>query len=514
MSKYFILLLVLSAMLAGCAINPVTGKNELRLVPETTELNLGAEQYAPSRQMQGGDYSVDADLTTYVAGIGKRLAAVSDRGLPYEFKVINDSTPNAWALPGGKIAINRGLLVELKSEAELAAVLGHEIVHAAARHGAQGMERGMLMQGVVLATQIASANSEFANLAVGGAAAASQLIGQKYGRDAEREADYYGMKYMYKAGYDTQAAVSLQETFVRLSEGRNQDWLSGLFSSHPPSMERVLANRESLKEFPPGGDRGDERYRQKIAGLLKSREAYAAHDQGRAALSKKQPAQALALAEKALQIESREGLFHALRGDALFAQGQYRDAEASYNNALARNGDYFHFYAKRGLAREKLGQADAAQADLEMSVKLLPTATALNALGELTLARGDRNKAKEYFAAAAGSNSPEGKAAAGSLARLDLADNPHKYLKLALKRDASGYLVAEISNPTGQSVTAIRYQVQYADARGNRRQAEFDLPGTLAPGRGARVATGIGPLSDRAVQQGVRGAVVRAKIVE
>ena len=280
MSKYFILLLVLSAMLVGCAVNPVTGKNELRLVPESTELNLGAEQYSPSRQMQGGDYSVDAELTAYVAGVGKRLAAVSDRGLPYEFKVINDSTPNAWALPGGKIAINRGLLVELKSEAELAAVLGHEIVHAAARHGAKGMERGMLMQGVVLATQIASANSEFANLAVGGAAAASQMIGQKYGRDAEREADYYGMKYMYKAGYDTQAAVSLQETFVRLSEGRNQDWLSGLFSSHPPSMERVLANRESLKEFPPGGDRGDERYRQKIAGLLKSREAYAAHDQG------------------------------------------------------------------------------------------------------------------------------------------------------------------------------------------------------------------------------------------
>jgi predicted Zn-dependent protease len=514
MFKYFILLLIFYAMLTGCAVNPVTGKNELRLVPETTELNLGAEHYAPSRQMQGGDYSVDADLTAYVAGIGKRLAAVSDRGLPYEFKVINDSTPNAWALPGGKIAINRGLLVELKSEAELAAVLGHEIVHAAARHGAKGMERGMLMQGVVLATQIASANSEFANLAVGGAAAASQMIGQKYGRDAEREADYYGMKYMYKAGYDTQAAVSLQETFVRLSEGRNQDWLSGLFSSHPPSMERVLANRESLKEFPPGGDRGDERYRQKIAGLMKSREAYALHDQGRAALSKKQPAQALALAEKALAIEQREGLFHALRGDALFAQGRYREAEAGYNDALARNGDYFHFYAKRGLAREKLGQTDAARADLERSVKLLPTATALNSLGELTLARGDRTKAKEYFAAAAGSNSPEGKAAAGSLARLDLADNPHKYLKLELKRDASGYLVAEISNPTGQSVTAIRFQVQYADARGNRRQAEFDLPGTLDPGRGARVATGIGPLSDQAVQQGVRGAVVRAKIVE
>ena len=279
-------------------------------------------------------------------------------------------------------------------------------------------------------------------------------------------------------------------------------------------MERVLANRESLKEFPPGGDRGDERYRQKVAGLLKSREAYAAHDQGREALQKKQPAQALALAEKALQIEPREGLFHALRGDAQFAQGRYREAEASYNNALARNDDYFHFYAKRGLARERLGQTDAARADLERSVKLLPTATALNSLGELTLAQGDRNRAKQYFAAAAGSSSPEGKAAAGSLARLDLADNPQKYLKLRLGRDAAGYLIAEISNPTQLPVTAIRYQVQYVDNGGKRRQATFDLSGTLAPGRGARVKTGIGPLSDRAVQQGVRGAVVRAKIIE
>ncbi len=514
MTRYLIVVTIVLAVLSGCAVNPVTGKKELRLVPESTEINLGAEQYAPSRQMQGGDYTVDPALSAYVAGVGKRLAAVSDRGLPYEFTVINDSTPNAWALPGGKIAINRGLLVELKSEAELAAVLGHEIVHAAARHSAQGMERGMLLQGVMLATQIASANSEFANLAVGGAAAASQLITQKYSRDAEREADYYGMKYMYKAGYDTQAAVELQETFVRLSEGRNPDWLSGLFSSHPPSMERVRANREALKEFPPGGDRGTERYRQKIAGLLKSREAYAAHDQGREALKKKQPAQALALAEKALAIEPREGLFHALRGDAQYAQGRYREAEASYNDALARNSDYFHFYAKRGLAREKLGRPDAARADLEKSVKLLPTATALNFLGEMTLAQGDRNKAKQYFAAAAGSNSPEGKSAAGSLARLDLADNPHKYLKLRLGRDASGYLIAEISNSTGLPVTAIRYQVQYADGGGRRRQATFDLSGTLAPGRGVRVKTGIGPLSDRAVQQGVRGAVIRAKIIE
>jgi hypothetical protein len=81
-------------------------------------------------------------LTPYVNEVGQKLAAVSKRKLPYEFVVLNSSVPNAWALPGGKIAVNRGLLTELKNEAELAAVLGHEIVHAAARHGAKAQERG------------------------------------------------------------------------------------------------------------------------------------------------------------------------------------------------------------------------------------------------------------------------------------------------------------------------------------------------------------------------------------
>src|SRR6056297_3916692 len=146
---------LLLVILSGCAVNPVTGRNELVLVGEGTELQIGAEQYAPLRQMQGGDYSTQPQITAYVKEVGGRLAAVSDRQLPYEFQVINDSTPNAWALPGGKIAINRGLLVEMQSEAELAAVLSHEIVHSAAAHGAQNQSRSLLLQGAVLAGGIA-----------------------------------------------------------------------------------------------------------------------------------------------------------------------------------------------------------------------------------------------------------------------------------------------------------------------------------------------------------------------
>src|SRR5688572_18091393 len=111
-------------MLVGCVINPVTGDRELALVSADQEIAIGEQQYFPMRQAQGGDYVVDPELTAYVSSVGQRLAAVSDRALPYEFVVLNNSVPNAWALPGGKIAVNRGLLLELDNEAELAAVLG------------------------------------------------------------------------------------------------------------------------------------------------------------------------------------------------------------------------------------------------------------------------------------------------------------------------------------------------------------------------------------------------------
>jgi len=247
MKRSLVSLLVTLGLLAGCATNPVTGKNELSLVSEAQELAIGAQQYSPARQSQGGDYVVDRQLTAYVNEVGQRLAVVSDRKLPYEFNVLNNSVPNAWALPGGKISINRGLLTELKSESELAAVLGHEVVHAAARHGAQQMSKGLLLQAAVLGTVVATQGKSYGNLAQLGANIGAQLISQKYGRDAERESDLYGMQYMVRAGYDPQGAVDLQRTFVELSEGRQQDWLSGLFASHPPSQERVNARAIALK---------------------------------------------------------------------------------------------------------------------------------------------------------------------------------------------------------------------------------------------------------------------------
>jgi predicted Zn-dependent protease len=275
------------ALLAGCAVNPVTGKTEFMTVSTEQEIAMGRQNYVPMQQSQGGAYDTDPELTRYVQGVGASVAAHSPVALPYEFVVLNNSVPNAWALPGGKIAINRGLLIELESEAELAAVLGHEVVHAAARHTAQQMSRSMLLQGLVLATAVASSDSDYGNLAVGSAGVAAQLITMKYGRSAELESDRYGMQYMSAAGYDPQGAVSLQETFVRLSEDRQSDWLSGLFASHPPSQERVEANRATAAGLPPGGRSGTAEFQTAMQKTRAAKPAYDAYDDGRKALSEK-----------------------------------------------------------------------------------------------------------------------------------------------------------------------------------------------------------------------------------
>ncbi|NND54251.1 MAG: M48 family metalloprotease [Gammaproteobacteria bacterium] len=509
------LLTLLAAAVSGCAVNPVTGKNELALVSQAQEIQVGEQQYGLLRQMSGGDYVVNPEISEYVQDVGNRLAQASRRQLPYEFVVINDSTPNAWALPGGKIAIHRDLLTELNSEAELAAVMGHEIVHADARHGAQAMQRGMLLQGAAVAAAVTAEQSDYGSLLMTAAGVGLQLINQRYGRDAERESDRYGMLYMAEAGYNPAAAVELQETFLRLSEGRPSDWLSGLFASHPPSAERVQNNRETLAELNiSGGEFGRERYRAVMAPLTAAKAAYAAHDRGRAALVKGDTAAALAAAREALAIEPREAHFHSLRGDVRAAQGRWSDALINYNRAVTRNSAYFYPLMRRGLVHQRLQDNAAAAVDLERSIDLLPSAPALNALGEIRLAGGQRADALELFRAAAKSDSPSGRAAADSLVRLELPEKPYLYLKLAIGRNAAGQLAMEISNPTSVDVEMTQLAFQFRDAGGNVRESSRAVRQTLPAGQ--RIVATLNPTWIGGVRdpQQVRGGVTAAKIVQ
>lgn len=447
-----VLVTVLSGGVTGCATNPVTGKSEIAFVSQEKEISIGKQQYLPAQQTQGGLYLVDRELTQYVREVGNRLAAVSDNPLPYEFVVVNDSTPNAWALPGGKIAVHRGLLVQLDNEAELAAVLSHEIVHAAARHGAKSMERAMLLQGALVLTALGTRDSDYSNYIVGGASLGAQLISQRYGRQAELEADLYGMRYMAKAGYDPSAAITLQEKFVALNKEHSASWIEGLFASHPPSEQRVATNRETNEAIKASQfkdwEMGESRFQQRLSYLNSMDDAYRAFDQANVLLAKKENAVAGSRVNRAISLEPAEPRFYGLKADIFFNEHKYEDAISAYNTAVSKDEDYYEYYLGRGIAHSKLGNRNKARLDLERSNQLLPTALATNELGRLALQAGDRHSAKNYFAQVADVDGPLRQSATLSYVRLDIADNPSKYFKIKSER-RQGRFHSIVTNRSG-----------------------------------------------------------------
>ena len=509
--QLYSLLTALLMVLAGCAENPVTGQRELSFISGEQEIAIGQQNYGPSQQAQGGKYDIDPEIQQYVSRVGQKLAAVSDRDLPYEFVVLNNPVPNAWALPGGKIAINTGLLVELEDEAQLAAVLGHEIVHAAARHGASQMSKGVLFN---LGTQVAGIASQEAGYgALGGIAAqlGSAAWMAKYGRDDELESDAYGMEYMSRAGYDPAAAVELQETFVRLNEGRNPDFISGLFASHPPSPERVERNRAKAAQLPDGGVRNREVYQQKIAQLRKDWPAYEAQKEAIAALKQNEPDRALALLDKAKAIQPADGTTWELRGHAWEMKGNEENALQAYATAIGKNPDYFSHYLSRGVLLYEQGKKARARPDLKKSQDLLPTATASYYLGELAADAGDTDTALGYYQQAAAAEGALGQAAREKLVRIELDRTPHKYLPAGTFITDNGYLGVIVENRSGMDVRNLVIEISemrtpYAVAASRQIRG----PGTLPAGRRWTANTGIGPLADAAAVNRYRVRVVSA----
>src|SRR5690606_31426303 len=199
---------------AGCATNPVTGRTELALISESQEIAMGQEAAAQVEASIG--VVDDADLNAYVQRVGESLARISERpNLPWRFRVVDDPTPNAFALPGGFIYITRCMLSLIENEAELAGLLGHEIGHVTARHSVQMISRQQLAQigliaGMVLVPEIA----RFGDLAGSGL----QLLFLSYSRDAERQADDLGFRYSLERNYDVREMPDIFASLGRASE--------------------------------------------------------------------------------------------------------------------------------------------------------------------------------------------------------------------------------------------------------------------------------------------------------
>ena len=245
MRALFIITLLLS-LLAGCAQNPVTGNADFVMMSENQELALG-RQADEQVKKQYQIYPSKA-LQDYVNGVGQKIAQKSHRpDLQYHFMVLDSTEINAFALPGGYVYITRGIMAYLNSEAELAAVLGHEIGHVTARHGVRQQS----------ATQAANIGLTIASIFVPhintlGGQNLSNLVGgallSGYGRDHELEADRLGAEYLARSEYDPQAIIKvigvlknqeLQDAQLAKQEGREPRRYHGLFASHPDNDTRL-----------------------------------------------------------------------------------------------------------------------------------------------------------------------------------------------------------------------------------------------------------------------------------
>ena len=227
---------LLIASLSGCATNPATGRRQLSLIGEGQEIQMGQEA-DPDIIASMGLYP-DTAVQRYVSELGRRLAAVSERpDLPWTFRVIDDPTVNAFAVPGGFIYVTRGLMSHLTSEAQLVGVLGHEIGHVTARHSVSDMSKQQLAQfglgvGMVFSSQV----REFGGLAGAGL----QVLFLKYSRDHENQADALGVRYMRRTNYEPREMADVMTMLDRSSQlspesGRVPEWLA----THPSPPNRV-----------------------------------------------------------------------------------------------------------------------------------------------------------------------------------------------------------------------------------------------------------------------------------
>jgi predicted Zn-dependent protease len=386
----------------ACAVNPVTGRSELALVsfsPEE-EVALGAKAYGPAVQQQGGFYR-DSALEGYVQSVGMRLARVSHRSdISYRYRVLNSSVPNAFALPGGFIVINRGLLVGLKSEAELAAVLGHETGHVTARHSLAGYQRA-LASNVLLAGVSIAAGGGTGVMQLSGITAS--LVNNGFSREQEREADWLGIDYMVKAGYNPEGAVKLQEYFnSELEGGRNPMFVEGLFRTHPFSKERLDNARAHIADRYPNTVRNpnytfnETIFLQKTARLREVQKAYDLADEGDKMLKEKRYGEALAKYEAAAAREPGQAPFPASIGRVHLIRKEYAAAETALRRAVRLDDEFFEPHLLRGALHYQKNEPRQAIPELSRSMDLLPTKQGAAMLSKSYEAVGDRENAQKY----------------------------------------------------------------------------------------------------------------------
>ena len=357
--------------LTACTTNPVTGERQLDLMGESQEIQLGEQLYPRYTQISLGEVP-QGEVQSYVNSVGQHLSEVSHRPvLPYHFNAVNDPVVNAYALPGGKISITRGLLARFGTEDEMAAVLGHETGHVTARHASAQYTRSMLAQLALLGAEVymQTQDTEHRDLYRVGAMVGAQLALAHYSREQERQADDVGMQYMVDAGYNPEGMVRVMEVLASASR-RQPNLLERMFSSHPLTEERIATASAHLAEMPPEVRQRPlqrDTYLRITERVRAQRDAYDRLAEARTALADNQPRRALSMMQQSVDEWPSDGILRTHLAAALLEQERVGQAMRHISRAERDAPEVFlpHFVAGQTFLvaeryREALSSLDQA----------------------------------------------------------------------------------------------------------------------------------------------------------
>ncbi|HLO64175.1 MAG TPA: M48 family metalloprotease [Azonexus sp.] len=321
----------------GCATSPVGGSPILVGMNEDEEKAVD-QKVAPQQFSQDLGAVQDASINQYLTAVGRRLDAKSHRPqMPYSYRVLNANYVNAYTFPGGAIGVTRGILVDLDNEAELAALLGHELGHVNARHAARRQGQAMVTQVAMTGVNIIGSAAGIGGLTDLGTQLGASVLLSSYSRDNEREADALGQEYMVRAGYPASGMVGLQQLLVD-QEKESPGMLKTMFATHPMSSERRDTARqtaESKYAASNGRDKGRERFMDSTAALRRLKPTIDACQKGEVAMARKDYPKAEESFRTALQATPRDYAANLLLARCLAAQD--KDAVAlEYAQAAAK----------------------------------------------------------------------------------------------------------------------------------------------------------------------------------
>jgi predicted Zn-dependent protease len=367
--------LALWCLAAACAVNPVTGEQELVLMSEQQELAMGAQYYPQTTQLNNGLVPHDPRLQSYVGRVGRRLAATSHRpDIPWEFNVVNSPQVNAFALPGGKISLTRGLLMKMESEDEMASVLAHEIGHVTARHTVAQYTRQAFVSLAVAGLGLALADSEYRQVGLMAAGMAGGLLMHSYNRDQERQADELGYQYMVQNQYNPRGQVEAFEIFEDLQE-REPGFIEAMLASHPLTSERIQAARRRVAAAPPGlasQPLQQRDFARALAAQRRRQPAYEAMAEGDELYQEKRYRAAAAKYRRARDIYPEDGVFGAKLALAENHLDNRRAALAAAEQGARASREVFLAQYVAGALHYKYEQPGQARRYLERATRLLP----------------------------------------------------------------------------------------------------------------------------------------------